>query len=192
MFLRTLKSAWRADVLWQVLKTGQMDYSLHRCMRLDRFIVLLWQLGKRRKNIRLGVVLSCFIVFSGWTFLCSLKRKRPPSLCKADETCPFGSAVCEVYAVRQHVASLTGCKITAFFRAQRALRTNAATSKPYIVRGIWMLGWLEKSIFLCTWKLFRNHQNKRLWKQVENQRITYAIRQTDSHPYAYSLIYLSG
>lgn len=33
------------------------------------------------------------------------------------EACPFGSAVSEVYAVRQHIASLTGCKITAFFRA---------------------------------------------------------------------------
>ena len=37
-----------------------MNYSLYRCMRLDRFTILLWQLSKRRITARLGGGLVLF------------------------------------------------------------------------------------------------------------------------------------
>ena len=107
-------------MLWQVLKTGQMNYSLHRCMRLDRFTILLWQLSKRRITARFGVDLSCITAFSGWAFPCSVKRKRTPSLCQADDNlsvwecglwslcCP---SACRIANRVQNYCVFSGCDI---------------------------------------------------------------------------------
>lgn len=64
-----------------------------------------------------GLVLSTDI--GGWTSLCSVKRKDRYRLAGVAGTSSYGSLIGDVYAVRQHVASLTGCKITAILRAVR-------------------------------------------------------------------------
>ena len=49
----------------------------------------------------------------GWTFPCSMKRKRPFPLCGEVGTCPYGSRMDVVKMTHQRITSESGCKITA-------------------------------------------------------------------------------